>query len=95
MARWQNSTGTSGRARRVPSHHGQAAMGKWESVRGGGSDEGKLDVVFFIAVPTVWVDVAAKVEKPAADPHHRQSVTDRTSKTSLAAEGEIRQNLLP
>jgi hypothetical protein len=35
---------------------------KWESVRVGGSDEGKLDVVFFIAVPTVWVDVAAKVE---------------------------------
>ena len=35
---------------------------KWESVRVGGSDEGKLDVVFFIAVPTVWVDNAAKVE---------------------------------
>ena len=35
---------------------------KWESVRVGGSDEDKLDVVFFIAVPTVWVDAAAKVE---------------------------------
>ena len=35
---------------------------KWESVVVGGSDEDKLDVVFFIAVPTVWVDAAAKVE---------------------------------
>jgi len=35
---------------------------KWESVLVGGENEGKLDVVFFIAVPTVWVDFAAKVE---------------------------------
>ena len=35
---------------------------KWESVLVGGSDEDKLDVVFFIAVPTIWVKSAAKVE---------------------------------
>ena len=35
---------------------------KWESVLVGESDEDKVDVVFFIAVPTIWVKSAAKVE---------------------------------
>ena len=35
---------------------------KWQSVLVGASDDDKLDVVFFIAVPTIWVKSAAKVE---------------------------------